>query len=95
MVKAPVFTIHATELTIKEAAEAAKDAISAVGHADTANLLSGLLGREVAVNRVSLTLDASDTAIVAQYQGQRLPEGATALPEGASFRFLRVSLGLD
>jgi len=60
---------------------------SAIGHADTAGLLSGLLGRTVAMNRVSVKLSRGDMAVVAQYVGPRLPEGTTALPEGSHFEF--------
>lgn len=65
--------------------------VSAVGHADTARMFSNLLGREVQVNRMSVKLIGSpdgdaehaQTALIGQYTGPRLPEGATTLPEGA------------
>ena len=57
--------------------------VSAVGHADTAAVFSTILGREIATNRVSVKLTREDAAIVGQYVGPRLPEGATKLPEGA------------
>lgn len=66
--------------------------VSAIGHADTARLLSDLLGREVPVNRITVTLTTDDEVIVAQYIGPRLPEGATQLPEGARFQFWLVRL---
>ena len=56
---------------------------SAVGHADTARILSSILGKEIPTNRVTITLNPGDSAIVAQYIGPRLQEGATQLPEGA------------
>ena len=59
---------------------------SAVGHADTARVLG------VCLNRISITLHKGDTAYVAQLVGGRLPEGATTLPEGFSFKFLKVSV---
>lgn len=59
---------------------------SAVGHQDTANVLG------VEMNRVSVTLRKSDTAFVAQLQGGRLPEGSTTLPEGFSFKFIKVEV---
>ena len=59
---------------------------SAVGHADTAKVLG------VEMNRVSVTLKKGDVAFVAQLQGGRLPEGSTTLPEGFSFKFIRVEV---
>lgn len=64
--------------------------VSGVGHADTARVLSGILGTEVPMNRVSVDLGGSDLLLVGQYSGPRLPEGATKLPEGASIRWFTV-----
>lgn len=55
--------------------------VSAVGHANTAEDFSKLLGREVECNRVSIKLGKDDFALVGQYAGKRLAEGATELPE--------------
>lgn len=66
------------------------DLISCVGHAETAALFSRLLNEEVAVNRVSVKLARGETALVGQYAGPRLAEGATSLPEGATIRWLLV-----
>ena len=63
---------------------------SFVGHAETAALFSRLLNEEVAVNRVSVKLARGETALVGQYAGPRLAEGATSLPEGATIRWLLV-----
>jgi len=65
---------------------------SAVGHAETAAILSGLLGAPVPFNRATVKLNIGDAAIVAQYIGPRLPEGATSLPDGAKieFRWVRI-----
>jgi Domain of unknown function (DUF1874) len=62
-----------------------KDAeiISAVGHADTAAIFTHILGRGVPVSRISVRLVGDDRALIGQYIGPRLPEGATMLPEGA------------
>ena len=57
---------------------------SCVGHADTAMLL------RVPLNRVSVSLCIGDTLFVAQLQGVRLAEGATVLPAGASFTWIKV-----
>lgn len=60
--------------------------ISAIGHADTAAVLG------VPMNRVNVKLGKGDTAYVAQLVGGRLPEGATTLPSGFSFTFLKVTI---
>ena len=59
------------------------EVISAVGHADTAAIFSSILFYPVKVNRVSVKLDIDSKALIGQYIGPRLPEGATELPEGA------------
>jgi hypothetical protein len=65
---------------------------SFVGHADAANILTGILGRKVAMNRASNKLSHGDVVYVAQFVGGRLPEGATTLPEGCSLEFIKVSI---
>ena len=67
------------------------DVISAVGHADTAAVLTNILGFEVPMNRINVTLDENTELFVAQLVGGRLPEGSTTLPEGFSFKFFRVT----
>ena len=67
------------------------DVESAIGHQDTAKVVSNILGFEVKPNRVSIKLTESDVLYVAQYTGPRLPEGATTLPEGANIEFFEVS----
>ena len=62
--------------------------ISAIGHQDTANVLG------VPMNRVNVHLSKGDVAYVAQLQGGRLPEGATTLPDGFSFKFIKVNVGM-
>jgi hypothetical protein len=59
---------------------------SIVGHADTAAVLG------VPFNRASVTLVSGDVLYVAQLQGGRLPEGCKALPEGASFAWVKVTV---
>jgi hypothetical protein len=63
---------------------------SAVGHADTAAVFADVLGIPVECHRVTVTLNKGDMAVVGQYIGPRLPEGATKLPEGASIKWLGV-----
>ena len=65
---------------------------SYVGHADTAAVISNLLGMEVPACRRFGTLVPGETALVAQVVGGRLPEGATTLPEGMSIQFFQVTV---
>lgn len=59
---------------------------SAIGHQDTANVLG------VPMNRINVHLSKGDVAYVAQLVGGRLPEGATTLPDGFSFKFIKVTV---
>lgn len=68
------------------------EATSVIGHKDMAVLVSNILGREVAFNRVSSRLETGDILYVAQYTGGRLPEGVTELPEGATIKFIKVEI---
>lgn len=79
-------------ISIKEisADKVPADAVSVIGHADTAKVLSSVLGRDIAFNRISYTAEHGDRIYIAQYIGPRLPEGATELPEGAMFRFYLI-----
>jgi hypothetical protein len=61
--------------------------VGAIGHADTARLVAALLGIDIPANRATVVLGEGDCAVVAQYSGPRLPEGATTLPEGATITF--------
>lgn len=65
---------------------------SAVGHEDTASLFGQMLGMPVGYNRVNNSLAKGDSVIVGQYRGPRLPEGASELPEGATIKWLRVTV---
>lgn len=66
--------------------------ISAVGHEDTARILTNILGIEVKPNRINVKLSRYDYTIVAQYTGPRLPEGTTELPDGAIIKFYIISI---
>lgn len=57
---------------------------SCIGHADTARVLG------VECNRKAIKLAKDDQLVVAQVTGQRLPEGATTLPEGTILTFFEV-----
>jgi hypothetical protein len=66
---------------------------SAIGHADTAALVSSILGVPVPFERRNVALNVGEGAVVAQYRGPRLPEGCRILPEGAVFEFFYVRVG--
>ena len=75
-----------------DATDVPSDVTSAVGHADTAAVLQTLVGFEIPMNRVSVSLDEFTELYVAQLVGGRLPEGSTTLPEGFRFKFFRVKI---
>ena len=75
---------------IRHEIEAAGGFTSIVGHADTAAVLSSLLGLDVPCSRATFTLEVGVTLFVGQYKGPRLPEGATTLPEGANVEWAMV-----
>ena len=75
-----------------DATEVPADVVSAIGHADTANVLTNMLGFPVSMNRMNVALDENTELYVAQLIGGRLPEGTTTLPEGFSFKFYRVTI---
>lgn len=84
-------TLQVRKVSVEEArALLAPGFVSAVGHQDTANILTDLLGVPVAANRTNVALGPGDKVLVAQYRGPRLPEGATRLPEGAIIEFFLV-----
>lgn len=71
------------------------DATSAIGHAETATVLSELLNREVRANRVALSLEKGDSAFVATLFTQegrpfRPPEGVVLTAD--ELRQLRVAI---
>lgn len=85
-------TIKIEPVTVDEVKSLAADLVSAVGHADTAAVLLDTLGAPVACARINVALNSGDSAIIAQFSGPRLPEGATTLPPGAKIVFLKVSV---
>ena len=80
------------EITQSVAAGLAANCLSAVGHADTAAVFSNVLEVTVPCNRATVALKDGDLALVGQYSGPRLPEGATSLPEGAAIKWLVVGV---
>lgn len=65
---------------------------SFVGHPDTAAVFTDVLGLNVPAVRGNASLVKDDVVIVGQYVGPRLPEGATKLPEGATIKWLHVTI---
>ena len=80
------------QVTQKVAASLAAHCTSAVGHADTAAVFSNVLGVEIPCNRATVALKDGDVALVGQYSGPRLAEGATTLPEGAAIKWVVVGV---
>lgn len=87
-------TVKVSEKTLTEVSALlnSNEFQSVIGHADTANIVSGLIGKEVACNRASIQLTPGDVLLVAQVTGGRLPEGTTELPEGFQLSFRKVTL---
>ena len=66
---------------------------SYIGHADTANVISNILGISIPMNRGFFKFTGSkETIIVAQLTGGRLPEGATTIPEGMEIKWFLVTV---
>ena len=84
--------ISVREVSRAMAASLAANCTSAVGHADTAAVFSNVLGVEIPCNRATVALKDGDAALVGQYSGPRLPEGATTLPKGATIKWLVVEV---
>ena len=67
--------IYAKEVSMREVLEAVKDgAISAIGHKETADFLTNVLGIEITTNRIQIKLGKEDKVFVIVI-GERLPEG--------------------
>ena len=79
-----------SELTLTEAKEALASGFdSGVGHPDTAAIFADTLGMTVTMNRATISLKTGDSAIIGQYRGPRLPEGAHVLPEGSTIQWVK------
>ena len=68
------------------------EAVSIIGHVDTAAVVGSILGRDVPCNRASVMLSDEDVLYVAQVVGGRLPEGATTIPDGMELKFYRITV---
>lgn len=84
--------IHIDEITLEDVIKETKTNLtSIIGHADTANVVSDMIGINIQVNRQSIVLNPGDELIVAQLSGGRLPEGSTKLPEGFILKWKKVT----
>ena len=80
------------EIPVEEARRLLSTGIdSYVGHQDLANVISSVLGFPVPAERRHGKIEQGESIVVAQYDGGRLPEGTTELPEGAKITFLKVT----
>jgi len=86
----PMLREHAREKIMQEKMRGRF--VSAVGHSDTARLLSDMLDTYVPANRATVRLAPRDEVIVAQYVGPRLPEGAEELPPDSKIKFFLVEV---
>lgn len=85
--------VEITPITVEKARKILSDGfISAIGHNDTAKVVSNILEMNVEMNRLSIQLQNFDTLVVAQVLGGRLPEGATTLPKGFQIQFMEVRI---
>jgi hypothetical protein len=91
MLVALAANIQTQELTISEVKKAIANGFeSGMGH--STELVSTLLGMDIPMNRSNSKIDNGESIIVAQYVGPRLPEGCTCLPEGATMKFIKVTV---
>lgn len=84
-------TIQTEELSVPQVQEVlSKGYESGMGH--STELVSEILGMQIPVNRSNNKIQDGESILVAQYVGPRLPEGAVELPEGASLKFIKVTV---
>ena len=80
-------------ISLAEAHALAADGVdSAVGHASTAAIFSRQLGVEIPYKRCNVSLEPGDRALLGQYRGPRLPEGATELPGESAVEWFLVHI---
>ena len=85
-------TVRVKKVNLPAIAQRLVNPVSIVGHADTAQVFTSLLGIDVSANRQSITLTDKDILYVGQLIGGRLPEGATKLPEGFEIIWMCVRI---
>ncbi len=83
--------VKTEELSVPQTIEALSEGFtSGMGH--STELVSEILGMEIPMNRSSNKIQNGESVLVAQYVGPRLPEGAVELPEGATLKFIKVTV---
>jgi len=93
MLKDDSGVIKFNTLSLEEARDLVKsDCQSAIGHPDTAKVVSSQLNINLPANRINITLSKNDTLLVAQLIGGRLPEGASTLPDGFKIEYMLVQV---
>ena len=91
MLQAFASTIITEELTIPQVKETIAGGFeSGMGH--STELVSAILGMDIPMNRITNKIQDGESILVAQYVGPRLAEGATELPEGATLKFIKVTV---
>jgi len=85
-------------LTTEEACEEACEAVSRVGHKDTAEVFSSVLKTAVKFSRKCMSLRPGDRLLVGEVNDAdgkpcRFPEGACTLPEGFTIRWRLIKVG--
>ena len=84
-------SIATEELSVPQTIEALSEGfISGMGH--STELVSSILGMQIPMNRITNKIQDGESILVAQYVGPRLPEGAVELPEGATLKFIKVTV---
>lgn len=84
-------TVKTEELSVAQVKEELEKGFqSGMGH--STELISALLGMEIPMNRSTNKIEDGQSILVAQYVGPRLPEGAIMLPEGATLKFIKVTV---
>jgi len=91
----PLMTLTVEEISVERAKEELKNGFtSAVGHPDTAKLLTELLDVNVPANRIMVKLNHGDSVIVFQLL-TRLPEGKVLTADELRqlpYKFFKVTL---
>jgi hypothetical protein len=88
--RAALVAVEFQRLSLEAARTFAPGCRSVVGHEGTAALFSQLLRTPVPCDRATVRLNRGTQHLLGQYVGPRLPEGATALPEGAEVQWYLV-----
>ena len=71
-------------------ADVPQEITSVIGHQDTAQAASIVLGRSIPYNRQQIILMPGDKLYIFQFVGERLPEGTQVLPDNAEFAIYMV-----